>query len=104
MTHSNINDICKLNSLINDDVHIVSLISAGMLQQGADVLFKDHWIVWDGKLKLLNSITNNTSLDEYVSLRLFSWGEVKENSLKQGLTLGDFLNYTFGGMVFTKIP
>ena len=106
MSHSNINDICKLNTLIDDERHVVSLISAGMLQQGADVPFKDHWIVWCGKLKLINgnAITNNTELGECVSLKLFSWGEVKDNSLKEGITLGEFLKYTFGGMVFTKIP
>lgn len=77
-----------------------------MLQQGADVPFKDHWIVWDGELKLANGghLTNKTDLKELVSLRLFSWGEVKDNSLRASLTLGDFLNYTFGGMVFTKVP
>ncbi|MTH47607.1 hypothetical protein [Intestinirhabdus alba] len=104
--HSSLNDICKLNSLMSNDVHIFSLISAGMLQQGADVPFKDHWIVWGGKLKLVNggSITNETSLEELVSLRLFSWGEVKDNSLRASLTLGEFLRHTFGGMVFKKIP
>ena len=42
-------------------------------------------IVWGGKLKLLNGndITSDTKLSEYVSLKLFSWGEVKENSLKK---------------------
>lgn len=104
--HSNLSDICKLNSLMNDDVHILSLISAGMLQQGADVPFKDHWIVWDGKLKLVSGgdITNETNLEEIVSLRLFSWGEVKDNSLRVSLTLGEFLSHTFGGVVFSKIP
>lgn len=77
-----------------------------MLQQGADVPFKDHWIVWDGELKLVNggSITHETNFDEPVSLRLFSWGEVKDNSLRASLTLGEFLSHSFGGMVFTKIP
>ncbi|EPG8552906.1 hypothetical protein P5H05_005604, partial [Klebsiella pneumoniae] len=58
-----------------------------------------------GKLKLVNGggITNETSLEELVSLRLFSWGEVKDNSLRVSLKLGEFLNHTFGGMVFTKI-
>lgn len=104
--HSSLSDICNLNSLMNDDVHFFSLISAGMLQQGADVPFKDHWIVWDGELKLVNggSITNETNLEELVSLRLFSWGEVKDNALRASLTLGEFLSHTFGGMVFTKIP
>ncbi|MEB7598492.1 hypothetical protein [Raoultella terrigena] len=104
--HSNVSDICKLNSLMSNDVHVLSLISAGMLQQGADVPFKDHWIAWGEKLKLVNGgrITNETNLEELVSLRLFSWGEVKDNSLRTSLTLGDFLNHTFGGMVFTKIP
>lgn len=91
---------------MSNDVHILSLISAGMLQQGADIPFKDHWIVWDGELKLVNGqrITNETNLEELVSLRLFSWGEVKDNSLLTSLTLGEFLSHTFGGMVFTKIP
>ncbi|MBV6691216.1 hypothetical protein [Serratia quinivorans] len=106
MYHSNLSDVCKLNSLMSNNVHILSLISAGMLQQGADVPFKDHWIVWDGELKLANGqrITNETNLEELVSLRLFSWGEVKDNSLRASLTLGEFLRHTFGGMVFTKIP
>lgn len=106
MYHSNLSDICKLNSLVSNDVHILSLISAGMLLQGADVPFKDHWIVWDGELKLVDGqrITNETNLEELVSLRLFSWGEVKDNSLRTSLTLGEFLSHTFGGMVFTKIP
>jgi hypothetical protein len=106
MYHSNLSDICKLNSLVNNDVHIFSLISAGMLQQGADVPFKDHWIVWDGQLKLVNggNINNETNLEELVSLRLFSWGEVKDNSLRESLTLGEFLRHTFGGVVFTRIP
>lgn len=77
--HSSLSDICKLNSLMCNDVHIFSLISAGMLQQGANVPFKDHWIVWDGKLKLVNggSITNETSLEELVSLRLFHGVKLK---------------------------
>lgn len=104
--HSNVSDICKLNSLMSNDVHILSLISAGMLQQGTDVPFKDHWIVWNGKLKLVNGgiITNETNLEEIVSLKLFLWGEVKDNSLRTSLTLSDFLSHTFGGMVFTKVP
>jgi hypothetical protein len=70
------------------------------------VPFKEHWIVWDGKLKLLNGghLTNETDIKELVSLRLFSWGKVKNNSLRASLTLGEFLSYTLGGMVFTKIP
>lgn len=106
MYHSNLSDICKLNSLMSDDVHVLSLISASMLQKGADVPLKDHWIVWCGKLKLINGggITNETKLDELVSLKLFSWGEVKDNGLRVSLTLGEFLKYTFGGIVFTRIP
>ncbi len=104
--HSSLSDVCKLNSLMSDDIHIFSLISAGMIQQGADVPFKDHWIVWNGKLNLLNGgcITNETHLEEVVTLRFFSWGEVKDNSLRVSLTLGEFLSHTFGGVVFKKIP
>ena len=53
--------------------------------------------------ELVRTFPNETSLEELVSLRLFSWGEVKDNSLRVSLKLGEFLNHTFGGMVFTKI-
>lgn len=106
LSHSNLNDICNLNEHFNKNVNVLCLISAGMLQQGADVPFKDHWVVWDGMLTLMNGdvVTRKTSLDEVVKLRLFSWGVVKNNWLRESLKLGDFLRYCFGGMVFTKIP
>lgn len=66
-----------------------------MLQQGADVTFK----VWDGELMSANAqrIINETNLEEIVSLMLFPWGEVKDNSLRTSLTLGEFLSHSFGG-------
>ena len=51
----------------------------------------------NGGRNLIWIITNETSLEELVSLRLFSWGEVKDNSLRVSLKLGEFLNHTFGG-------
>lgn len=103
---SNIDDVVELNNHIREGNHIVSLISAGMLMLGAESPFKDHWIVWDSQLRLAKDnslITSTTDLTEYISLKLFSWGRV-ENSLKENLTLQEFLDHTFGGMVFTKIP
>jgi hypothetical protein len=99
-------DICNLNESSSENTHTICLISAGMLQQGADVPFKDHWIVWDGKLTSANGneVTLETSLEDVVNLRLFSWGELRDNWLRESLTFGDFLRYSFGGMVFTKIP
>lgn len=107
--HSNLREICQLNNYINNDYHVVSLISAAMLKGGAEAFlgmkFKTHWIVWEGKLRLLDGseVTISTNLSEKVKLTLFSWGEVSQQ-LETNLTLEQFLKHTYGGMVFTKIP
>lgn len=105
ITHSNLEDVCNLNNYITPDNHVITLIRAGMLSRGANALTKDHWIVWEDKLKLQNGtpVTTNTPLSEKVRLKLFSWGEVYEQ-LDTSLTLGEFLKHTFGGLVFKKIP
>lgn len=105
IAHSNLRDVCTLNSYVTRDNHVVSLIRAGMLSRGANALTKDHWIVWEDKLKLLNGtvVTTSTPLSERVQLKLFSWGDIFEQ-LDTSLTLGEFLSHTFGGLVFKKIP
>lgn len=107
--HSNIEEVCQLNTYINSDYHVLSLISAAMLKGGAEAFlgmkFKTHWIVWEDKLRLLDGseITTKTNLSEKVKLTLFSWGKVTQQ-LKINLTLEQFLEHTYGGMVFSKIP
>lgn len=105
IAHSNLQDICTLNNYVTPHNHVVSLIGAGMLSKGGDTKFKNHWIVWEDKLRLLNGtpVTASTPLSETVKLTLFSWGEVYEQ-LKKTLSLGEFLNHTYGGLVFKKIP
>lgn len=68
-------------------------------------IFKNHWIVWEDKLRLLNGdeVTMSTPLTEQVQLKLFTWGHVR-CALRAKITLGDFLKYIYGGMVFSKIP
>ncbi|MFD1259832.1 hypothetical protein [Entomomonas asaccharolytica] len=104
-SHSNLQAICILNNYISTDHHIVSLIRAGMLIRGKNSITKDHWIVWEDQLKLMDgtAITTDTPLTEIVQLKLFSWGEV-DQQLEVNLTLEQFLKHTFGGMVFSKIP
>ncbi|WP_392558314.1 hypothetical protein [Orbus mooreae] len=66
---------------------------------------KDHWIVWNGKVTLLDgtNITEATPLTEEIKLEAFSWGRVESNYLRPSLTLEIFLGYLFGGFVVTKI-
>lgn len=105
LSHSNLQAICILNNYISTDHHIVSLIRAGMLTRGENSITKDHWIVWEDKVKLLDGteITTATPLTERVQLKLFSWGRV-DQQLEVNLTLEQFLKHTFGGLVFSKIP
>ncbi|ATA23343.1 hypothetical protein [Brenneria goodwinii] len=106
LTHSKLRDVVMLNNYVGQGRHITSLISAGMLQLGADSPFKDHWIVWEGPVRLAKDntpVTLESDLNEIVKLNLFSWGEVKD-WLEMNLTLSDFLKNTFGAMVFEKIP
>lgn len=108
IAHSNLQDICNLNKYINEDTHLVTLIGSGMLAED-NPQFKNHWIVWKDKLKVKNSeekeeeVTISTPLSSLIALEIFSWGKV-ENRIRNGLTLGEFLKYIYGGMVFTKIP
>lgn len=118
LSHSNLTDISALNDFVdtvNYSTHIVALVSAKMMR-GADTSFKDHWVVWESGLettkitqtdaaKLPSTIVSKkTSVNENVMLKLFTWGEVRTNRLNKDLTLDDFLNCSFGGLVFTKIP
>ncbi|UYZ82577.1 hypothetical protein MTZ49_08075 [Entomomonas sp. E2T0] len=105
IAHSNLQDVCNLNKYIGKDTHVVTLIGSGMLAEDNPQL-KNHWIVLEGKLKIKDSeeeVTISTPLSSLVELEVFSWGKVK-NRIRNGLTLGEFLKYIYGGMVFTKIP
>ncbi|MDE1474924.1 hypothetical protein [Xenorhabdus bovienii] len=103
LSHSNINDIVTLSDYYNKGYHVVTLISAGMLSDFGDIETsgKNHWIVWEGVVENYEkeNITNNSDLNQYVNLNLFSWGKV-EHQIKKNKSLDYVLNHIFGGLVF----
>lgn len=68
------------------------------------VVYKSHWMVWESPLETSGGslVTSNTPLTELVKLQLFTWGGI--SNLRPAITLGDFLKYLYGGLVFKKIP
>lgn len=66
--------------------------------------YKSHWMVWESPLETSGGslVTSNTPLTELVKLQLFTWGGI--SNLRPAITLGDFLKYLYGGLVFKKIP
>ncbi|MGJ0626355.1 hypothetical protein [Xenorhabdus bovienii] len=106
LSHCNINDLIKLNDYFRDGYHVVTLISAGMLYEYGEkeTSGKNHWVVWNGTVKNYqdDEIKENSDLNQYVDLNLFSWGYVK-NQVKQGKTLNYFLGKTFGGLVLKPL-
>lgn len=81
LSRCSIDDLVQLNEYAKGGYKVVSLISAGMLLDYGtdDTSSKNHWVVWAGAIKNTNGqlINKNSSPDEIVNLRLFSWGVVK---------------------------
>ncbi|MDC9606835.1 hypothetical protein WDV76_07855 [Xenorhabdus griffiniae] len=93
LKHSSKEDIEILNNYIEQGCHVVSLISAGMLQNMQETSGKNHWIVWAGKVEESEKGTN---------VKAFSWGRVKP-WVKANSTHEYFTNHTFGGLVFKPL-
>ncbi|MEA5103967.1 hypothetical protein [Pantoea sp. S18] len=106
LSNSNVQDLAKLNEYANDGFKVVTLISAGMLFDFGpdDTSSKNHWIVWDGAIKNEKGqyVSESSKMDEIVNLKLFSWGEVK-NQIKLDKSLGYVCSHIFGGMVFKPL-
>ena len=98
-------DLCLLNSYVREDTHVVMLITSRMFDDMASLLTKNHWIVLQDKLKLINGheVTEQTLLTELVRLECFSWGKVK-NHLLENTTLADVMKYSYAAFVISKIP
>ena len=98
-------DLCRLNSYVRDDMHVVMLITSRMFDDEILITTKNHWIVWTDKLKLINGyeVTEQTLLTELVELKCFSWGKVK-NHLLDNTTLADVMKYSYAAFVISKIP
>jgi len=103
--HASKRRIEKLNNYFAEGYRVVTLIDSDMLNGGkaTPIPLKKHWIVWEGKVTDQNGtpVTEQTSNNEPVKLKAFSWGE-KKDYLKSDLTLDKFLWRTFGALVFSK--
>lgn len=49
-------------------------------------------------------ISFSANKDAKVKLTCFTWGHVNSDTFKQDVDLNKFMNCTYGGMVFSKIP
>lgn len=113
LNHAKLKHLLDLNLYAGrSEYSVITLIGAGMLDGTMDrktgkypSASKNHWIVWNSKVTLLNgtNITEATPLTEEVKLEAFSWGRVEKNYLRPKLTLEVLLEYLFGGFVVTKI-
>ncbi|EAO2688015.1 hypothetical protein E2X65_23355 [Salmonella enterica] len=115
ISDSNLQDICDLNKYvdtINHSTHVISMVSAIMLKDGDDSVFfsfKNHWITWESPLKYkvknnYEAVSLNASGESEIKLDCFTWGHVNSDTFKQDVDLSEFLNCTYGGVVFAKIP
>ncbi|MCP9267268.1 hypothetical protein M5U04_03950 [Xenorhabdus sp. XENO-1] len=105
LSHSKINDLVTLCDYYNKGYNVVTLISAGMLSDFTEETSgKNHWVVWEGVLENdeKENITNNSDLDQYINLKLFSWGKI-EYQIKPYKSLDYVKNHIFGGMVFKPL-
>lgn len=95
-SHSDKNDINKLNQYAHQGYKVVSLISGALLRNGGEtwIPVKSHWIVWMSPFEI--------AANGNVSLNLFSWGNVG-NQIKPQKNIKDFMCHTFGGMVFKSL-
>ncbi len=102
--HLTLQDLCRLNSYISPETHVVVLIAAKMISNQGILTTKDHWVVWTDKLKLLDGqeITEQTAITEKIKLELFSWGTVKK--WWDSKSLGEVMQNSFAAMVVSKIP
>ncbi|MFD1259734.1 hypothetical protein [Entomomonas asaccharolytica] len=110
LNHAKLKHLLDLNLYADKaNYHVVVLIGSGMFgaynENGYIKPSKDHWVVWESKITLLDGeeITEATPLTEKVKLKAFSWGKVEENYIRPELTLDDVLEHMFGGFVVTKI-
>lgn len=112
---SNLQDICSLNNYVDSvghSTHVISMVSAIMLKDGDDSVFlsfKNHWIAWESQLEYKSKnnyqvISFSANKDAKVKLTCFTWGHVNSDTFKQDVDLNEFMNCTYGGMVFSKIP
>ncbi len=100
-------DVLKFNQYIEKGHHAVLLIGSALLapegNQSFFTKFKNHWIVAVEPFKIAETeliIDEEIILDTNVSVKIFTWGEVK----KYQFPLRKLLRYWYGGMIYTHIP
>lgn len=106
LARCSVDELAQLNQYAKKGFKVVTLISAGMLIDFGtdDTSSKNHWVVWDSTLKNSSGqeITSNSKVDEIVNLKLFSWGDVK-NQIKINKDLDYVRKHIFGGVVFEPL-
>lgn len=96
--------LLELLTYLDSQHHVVSLVSASMVEGGIGV-GKNHWIAWEDIPKTSSgTIAVTTSTNEQITdSRLFSWGVVG-HQVTRGFTVRQLLSNVFGGKVFSRIP
>ncbi len=101
--------VAQLNNYAGSDNHVAVLIHDNLLYGGGS-MGPTHWIIWEGKLTVVNTqqpVDENTPDNALVDIELFSWGERKNLSqfpVKKSLVLNNFCSYIYGAVVFGKAP
>lgn len=101
--------VLNLSNFVNSDCNVAVLINHGLLLGGNGGI-PTHWVIWDSKVTVVSTqkpINENTSENELVDVKLFSWGDLSMASqygFAQRLTLKKFCSYIYEGVVFNKIP
>lgn len=102
--HINQEKFLALLRFVGAQHHVISLISAALVEGGAGV-GKNHWIAWEKIPQTPSGPVDQTTLpvEVIVDSRLFSWGQ-SIHQVTRGYTLKQLLTDTFGGIVFSRIP
>lgn len=102
-------NVLELSCLVGPGCHVVVLINHGLLLGGSSGI-PTHWVVWESNVIVVSTqkpIDENTSDEELVDIKIFSWGDVgmaSQYGFGSGLTLKKLCSYIYGGVVFNKIP
>ncbi|HKM97041.1 MAG TPA: hypothetical protein VJY99_10145 [Buttiauxella sp.] len=95
VTQAGMEGIRELNDYVKGGYKVVTLINDGLLQLGRSThTLPTHWIVWS------SPVTEDSASN--IHLKLFSWGEVKDQ-IKTGKDISFFINRFFGGVVFKPL-
>ncbi|MBN6076933.1 hypothetical protein HYE59_05140 [Aggregatibacter actinomycetemcomitans] len=95
-------NLVKLNQHYTNNLHVVVFIAARILSGSNTANAKDHWVVLSSKISVDGrEITEKSSLDGIIDCEFFTWGDTQ--GFPYQVTLKEFLNHFYGGLVFQPI-